>query len=316
MLWATLLAGWLDAEVVVVHALGPAPSIARAEVPAPSIAAQVTAILDRDWCAPPREAAIPYRLLVREGTPVGVLHHAVDEEEADLLVIGRHSTPEWGRLSTSLGVLAEPRVPTLAVPEAAPEPHAPAPAGGPGVPAWRALVGIDGSPPSLRALDLAVDLTEILGGDIVAATAVEDVPVFPLGPATTVTSEGETDAPARAAAMLAAACAPARARGLHVHTICQRGAPVALLLRLATMLDVDLIAVGTRGVGAPDHPMLGSVSRRLVCDSPRPVLVAPATTTPRRSSVGAPRSRSVVPNRSGMPRHRLATRSFRSPRRR
>jgi nucleotide-binding universal stress UspA family protein len=280
MRWATLLAGWLDAEVVVVHALGPAGTVARAEVPAPSIAAEVAATLDRDWCAPLREAAIPYRLLVRGGTPVEVLHHAVDKEEPDLFVVGRHSrAPELGQLSTSLGVPAEPQVPTLAVPEAAPEPRAPAPAGEPGVAAWRALVGIDGSRPSLRALDLAVDLTEILGGDIVAVTAVEDVPVFPLGPATTVTSEGETDAPARAAAMLGAACTPARARGLHVYTICQRGAPAAVLLRLATTLDVDLIAVGTRGVGAPDHPMLSSVSRRLVCDSPRPVLVAPATPT-------------------------------------
>jgi nucleotide-binding universal stress UspA family protein len=297
MRWATSLAGWLDAEVVVVHALGPAPT--RAEVPAASIAAQVAASLYHDWCTPFREAAISYRLLVREGTPVEVLHHAVEVEDPDLLVVGRHSgAPEWGRLSTSLGVLAEPQVPTLVVPEAAPEPRKPAPAGEPGGLTWRALVGIDGSAPSLRALDLAVDLTEVVGGDIVAVAAVEDVPVFPLGPATTVTSEGETDAPARAAAMLTAACAPPRARGLHVRTICQRGAPAAVLSRLATMLDVDLVAVGTRGVGAPDHPMLGSVSRRLVCDGPRPILVAPATPAPRPPNVDPSRSENVVRHRS------------------
>jgi hypothetical protein len=39
--------------------------------------------------------------------------------------------------------------------------------------------------------------------------------------------------------------------------------------------------VGTRGVGAPNHPMLGSVSRRLVCDSPGPLLVVPATSAAR-----------------------------------
>jgi nucleotide-binding universal stress UspA family protein len=278
MWWATTLAGWLDAEIVVVHAFGPAPRTARAELPAPSIAAQVAASLDRDWCAPLRDATIPYRLFIQDGTPVDVLHHAIDQEAPDLVVVGRHSgAPASGRDSTSLGVLAEPQVPTLAVPEVAPAPRPPAPAGEPGVHVWRTLVGIDGSAPSLRALDLAVDLAEIVGGDIVAVTTVEDVPVFPLGPATTVTSEGETDAPARAAAMLTAACSPKRVRGLHVHTICERGAPAAVLLRLATTLDADLIAVGTRRVGAPDHPMPGSVSRRLVCDSPRPILVAPAT---------------------------------------
>lgn len=299
MRWATSLAGWLDAEVVVVHALGPAPTIARADVPAASIAAQVAAALYRDWCTPFREAGIPYRLLVREGTPVEVLHHIVEMEESDLLVVGRHSgAPEWGRLSTSLGVLAEPQVPTLVVPEAAPEPRKPAPAGEPGGLTWRTLVGIDGSAPSLRALDLAVDLTEVVGGDIVAVATVEDVPIFPLGPATTVTSEGETDAPARAAAMLTAACAPPRARGLHVRTICQRGSPAAVLSRLAAVLDVDLVAVGTRGVGAPDHPMLGSVSRRLVCDGPRPILVAPATPAPRPPNVDPSRSENVVRHRS------------------
>jgi hypothetical protein len=47
-----------------------------------------------------------------------------------MLVVGRHSgAPEWGRLSTSLGVLAEPQVPTLVAPDAAPEPRTPAPTG-------------------------------------------------------------------------------------------------------------------------------------------------------------------------------------------
>jgi nucleotide-binding universal stress UspA family protein len=278
--WAASLGRWLDAEIVVVHARGPAPRIARAEVPAPSIAAQVAATLERDWCATLRESEIPYRLLVREGTPVDVLHDIVEEEAPDLLVVGRHSgAPEWGRDSASLGVLAEPQVPTLVAPETTPATGAPAPTDGSEVSIRRILVGIDGSAPSLRALDLAVDLADIAGCDIVAVATVEDVPVFPLGPATTVTSEGETDAPARAAVMLAAACAPARARGLHVHTVCRRGTPATILLRLAGELDVDLVAVGTRGVGAPDHPMLGSVSRRLLCDSPRPLLVAPATPT-------------------------------------
>jgi hypothetical protein len=46
------------------------------------------------------------------------------------------------------------------------------------------------------------------------------------------------------------------------------------------------MVVGTHGMGAPDSPLPGSVSRRLVCDSPRPVLVTPANpqvTQPRRA---------------------------------
>lgn len=183
MAWANALAGWLDAEVIVVHALDPTPSAARAEVPAPSIATQIAATLDRDWCAPLRDAAIPYRLLVQQGAPVGVMHDVVEQEAPDLLVVGRHTgVPAGGRGSTSLGVLAQPLVPTLVVAEQAPELGEPAPASGPGIPARRTLVGIDGSAPSLRALDLAVTLARAAGGDIVAVAAVEDAPVFPLGP--------------------------------------------------------------------------------------------------------------------------------------
>jgi nucleotide-binding universal stress UspA family protein len=217
---------------------------------------------------------------VLEGTPLDVLHRVVGVEGPDMLVVGRHvAAPEWGGLSTSLGVLADPVVPTLVVPEAAPEPPAPAPSdGSPG--SIRLLVGIDGSAPSRRALDLAADLIELTGGQIVAVTTVEEVPVFPLGPATATSSEGEADAPARAAAMLADACAPARARGLRLHTICRRGAPATILLRLAVVLDVELVAVGTHGVGGPDHLRPGSVSRGIVCGSLRPVLVAPGTNAP------------------------------------
>jgi nucleotide-binding universal stress UspA family protein len=280
MRWATSLAQWLDAELLVVHALGPIPAATRAEVPAPSIAAQVAATLERDWCAPVRAAGTPCHLLVLEGTPLDVLHRVVGVEGPDMLVVGRHvAAPEWGGLSTSLGVLADPVVPTLVVPEAAPEPPAPAPSdGSPG--SIRLLVGIDGSAPSRRALELAADLIELAGGQIVAVTTVEEVPVFPLGPATATSSEGEADAPARAAAMLADACAPARARGLRLHTICRRGAPATILLRLAVVLDVELIAVGTHGVGGPDHLRPGSVSRGIVCGSLRPVLVAPGTNAP------------------------------------
>jgi nucleotide-binding universal stress UspA family protein len=220
---------------------------------------------------------------VLDGTPLEVLHRVVGVEGPDMLVAGRHvAAPERGRLSTSLGVLADPQVPTLVVPEAAPEPPTPALSDGSQRSIHRVLVGIDGSAPSRRALELAADLAEFVGRQIVAVATVEEIPVFPLGPATAASSEGEADAPARAAAMLAAACAPARARGLRLHTICRRGSPATILLRLAALFDVDLIAVGSRGVGGPDHLMAGNVSRRLVCDSLRPVLVAPATIAPAR----------------------------------
>lgn len=270
--WAASLAGWLDAEVIAAHALR--PGLPRADVPVGSIGAQVAFSLERDWCAPLRAAAVPYRLVVREGSPVDVLQQVVESEAPELVVTGRHfGAQERGWSSTSMGMLASPQVPTLVVPEPSPEADMAVPLGGRDVAVRRILVGVDGSAPSLRALDWAERLAG--GGDVVAVATVEEVPVFPLGPATAVSSEGEADAPARAAAMLARACAPARARGAHVQTISRRGPPATVLLRLATLLDADLLAAGIRGAGRADHPTLGHVSRRLVCRSPRPVLLTP-----------------------------------------
>jgi len=272
--WAATLAGWLDADVIAAHGLR--PDLPRADVPAASIGAQVAFTLERDWCAPLRAAAVPYRLVVREGSPVDVLQQVVETEAPELVVTGRHTgAQERGWRSTSLGMLASPHVPTLVVPEPTPEAAMAAPLGGRDVAVRRILVGIDGSAPSLRALDWAVRLAGASGGDIVAVSTIEEVPVFPLGPATAESSEGEADAPARAAVMLARACAPARARGAHVHTISRRGPPATVLVRMATLLHADLVAAGIRGLGRPDHPTLGHVSRRLVCRSPRPVLLTP-----------------------------------------
>jgi nucleotide-binding universal stress UspA family protein len=272
--WAASLAGWLDAEVIAAHALR--PGLPRADVPAGSIGAQVAVTLERDWCAPLRAAAVPYRLVVREGSPVDVLQEVVEAEAPELVVTGRHfGAQERGWRSTSLGMLASPRVPTLVVPEPIPDVAMAAPLGGRDVAVRRILVGVDGSAPSLRALDWAVRLAAASDGDVVAVSTIEEVPVFPLGPATAESSAGETDAPARAAVMLARACAPARARGAHVHTISRRGPPVTVLVRMATLLHADLVAVGIRGMDGPDHPTLGHVSRRLVCRSPVPALLAP-----------------------------------------
>jgi nucleotide-binding universal stress UspA family protein len=272
--WAAALAGWLDAEVIAAHALR--PGLRRADVPAGSIGAQVAFTLERDWCAPLRAAAVPYRLVVREGSPVDVLAQVVEAEAPELAVTGRHiGAAERGRRSTSLGMLASPQVPTLVVPEPTPGTAMATPLRGRDVALRRILVGVDGSAPSLRALDWAVRLAGASGADVVAVSTIEDVPVFPLGPATAESSDGESDAPARAAGMLARACAPARAGGARVHTISRRGPPATVLVRMTTLLGADVVAAGIRGLDRPDHPTLGHVSRRLACRSARPVLLTP-----------------------------------------
>ena len=115
------------------------------------------------------------------------------------------------------------------------------------------LVGIDGSEPSLRALDWAVRLAGASGGDIVAVSTIEEVPVFPLGPATAVSSEGRPMPRPRRGHAGPGLC-PGPGPGAHVHTVSRRGPPATVLVRMATLLHADLVAAGIRGMGRPDHP--------------------------------------------------------------
>jgi nucleotide-binding universal stress UspA family protein len=257
--WARLVAARVDADVAVVHAGGLLETaIGTGLLPAHSARAQIAAGLDRDWCAPLRRSGVRCRSQVTDGSPVDVLPHAAEVEEADLLVLGRRGTAGPSSLalgSTSLHVLEEARVPTLVVPgietarQHRPGEHQP----------WRVLVGVDGSGPSLHALRQAADMAALFGGELVAATAVER----------------EEDAPVRAIVGLADACRPLRQDGLQVRTATRRGPPAQVLLDLAASFDVDLVVVGMRGVGAPGDPLLGSVSRHVVHETDRPALVVP-----------------------------------------
>jgi nucleotide-binding universal stress UspA family protein len=78
-----------------------------------------------------------------------------------------------------------------------------------------------------------------------------------------------------AAAVAEAGAALARSLGAtaEAHAERDRLDPAETLTALAERLDAAAIAVGSRGLGATKARLLGSVSRRLMQDARRPVLV-------------------------------------------
>ena len=73
---------------------------------------------------------------------------------------------------------------------------------------------------------------------------------------------------------LATAIPFAEERRVPYETELLEGSPVEAVLELARSRNVDLIVVGSRGLGAVKGSLLGSVSSAIVHHADRPVLVA------------------------------------------
>ena len=66
-----------------------------------------------------------------------------------------------------------------------------------------------------------------------------------------------------------------REAGVDTTALLVQGATVETILKQASKLDIDMIVVGSHGRGAMHHLLVGSVSKGIIHDSGRPVLVVP-----------------------------------------
>jgi len=135
----------------------------------------------------------------------------------------------------------------------------------------RILIATDGSPGSLAAVEEGVRLAQRLGADV-TFVAVAQPPLPVLGDPYYQRALSENLGTMRAA--LAKAIPYAEERRVTYETELLEGSPAKAVLELARSRDVDLIVVGSRGLGAVKGALLGSVSSAIVHHADRPVLVA------------------------------------------
>jgi nucleotide-binding universal stress UspA family protein len=124
--WAASLGGALGAEVVVVHALGLIHRRPTGEtVASDTHRDEIREELERAWCAPLREAGVPYRSELREGNPVTALLETAEATQASLLVVGNRGLGGFPGLllgSTSAQVAQHARRPVVIVPDLTDDP--------------------------------------------------------------------------------------------------------------------------------------------------------------------------------------------------
>jgi nucleotide-binding universal stress UspA family protein len=148
----------------------------------------------------------------------------------------------------------------------------------------RILIATDGSPSAQEAVEFGIELASDQGATATFVLVVPSVDVVPTSafgftgavPHELTEHESEPLDDARALAEEAGVTA-------HVHLL--RGDPVDEIVAYADTIDADLIVVGSRGHGAVASALLGSVSRGILREARRPVLVVRGSATREPAAV-------------------------------
>jgi nucleotide-binding universal stress UspA family protein len=148
----------------------------------------------------------------------------------------------------------------------------------------KVLVAYDGSDHAKHALEYAVDVADTRKGTLYILTVVPKVtiPIFPdegfgAAPITAAQDFGEYQDRMKEmykkALDEAVKCIKEEFPDLKFETILIEGRPSATIVDQAEKNDVDLIVMGSRGLGGISGWILGSTSRRVVDSCTKPVLI-------------------------------------------
>lgn len=204
----------------------------------------------------------PVGLSVVEGAPAKVLVAAA--QDSDLLVVGRRDHARMRHLL--LGSVADQCVrhapcPTMVVPRSDEDG---------GDPSGPIIVGIDGSPTSLRALVWAIEQARLTGCAVRAVYCFQEA--IPAAPELAVSLPSPDELERRARRELDAWLDPAEvADEVDVDGVVRWGDAPSVLAEEAA--GARMVVVGSRGRGGFAGLLLGSVSRRMVHVAPVPVVV-------------------------------------------
>ena len=143
------------------------------------------------------------------------------------------------------------------------------------------LVAVDGSEGSRKASEVAVELAGKFGAQLYVLHAFRGYPeymsMFPTAPSPTGEAIQEYEAYAKKAALevVGRTVSLADKRGVKVkpHTTETIGSPVQAITEYAAAEKIDLIIMGTRGMGGFKKMLLGSVSNGVVTHASCDVLV-------------------------------------------
>jgi nucleotide-binding universal stress UspA family protein len=141
------------------------------------------------------------------------------------------------------------------------------------------VIATDGSPSATEAVDIGLELAKEQEADVtfVHVTAPDDYVVSRLGPGRPRPHHEPIDASETA---LTSAEEAAKEAGVPYALERISGDAVDTIVAVADAKNADLIVVGSRGLGPVRAALLGSVSRGVLDNAKRPVLIVKAEKVP------------------------------------
>ena len=214
---------------------------------------QIAAVLSGKVSAGTRD-----EMIVRFGSPAGVLKDVVAEIGAEVVVLGGKHHSAFGG-STSLNVARTADVPILVT------------AGAPTT-IRRVLVAVDLSGAARPTLRVAEHYATLFGAELRALSVFEPLPVIP----EVTPSYDPTEYYAMSEELLNRDIWPAiRMKG--VEKVVRYGTAVDTILRETAAWQTDLLVVGSHGKGWAARVLVGSVTERLLNHLPTSLIVVPVS---------------------------------------
>lgn len=212
---------------------------------------------------------IEAELLQEAGDPATVILRVAGERQADLVIVGARGRKARGFMigSVSQKVKALADTDVLVVKRGAPFDR----------PTFRALLPVDGSPESLKAVD---SFTAKLRAERAEVTLLHALDLPPRTMWNVVYPQDDLDVPSlpselqkSAESALCPALSALRARGIEASTEIRRGNPAEEIIDAADRHHADLIVMGARGLTGLRGLLVGSVTQRVVRHGTTSVLV-------------------------------------------
>jgi nucleotide-binding universal stress UspA family protein len=135
------------------------------------------------------------------------------------------------------------------------------------------LIAIDGSPASDEAVEFGVELAAEQNAAVIFVHVVRLLDIVPMTCFGMAAGARPHEVTEEEKQPLVEAKAAAEHQGVHVTAKLLIGDAVDEIVACADNLDVDLIVIGSRGHGDLTSALLGSVSRGVVSESKRPVVI-------------------------------------------